>query len=654
MPRGMIAARWDDRMGVTIEAAHPTEIENALEHDDLLTVFSTHAISEKSGVLAMRIKRLNIVSYYSGLPEGEQTEQYFVVVILEQDEDPNSYEERLTEVSKLIISAIDKPGFADLMSQFYDQLVKMEKITEEQRYAFIFRDRIRRLLLRKLAGGPMTKEGLAKWISKEIDKEITDIDGLLAPLAKTDLITEVNISKGKKVSLEYVFLMRDVAVIRVPNVDIFMAARAGQMAEDIREKYIEEVEKFFKEYRISSDDAGVLGEIASNPDTYDIVNALRSEYVTRAELPMKLPRDIPNLEKVLKEMAEQNIITAIKDKKGRIWVFLLSDIKFPTFFPEYMIDVIRRRWKEGTIAKEIALKHLELLRAEYIATEAPKYRKKMLKTILEYFENAEEFIAGRQYDQAATVVDTMAGLARDMGERSFGELLTNVGKLIREDKERYIEEEFEDDRVKIIEFIEAIQAADEAKSEPRKTKEVRMKGEKKQFSGASQIGKMDGQKAEQKMAKKKKDKAAESYQEPEEAFVEEEEEEPQSLPSDPDERRKALKKLIKQAKKAKDYAEQANLFGEMAELEKQEGNDKKATQFIDLQNKVAIKALIDMRDDLADQAKDAYKGKEYERAADLYAECATISNRLFKTGQSKEAKSAEKFQQLEAKAREKI
>jgi signal transduction histidine kinase len=71
----------------------------------------------------------------------------------------------------------------------------------------------------------MTKEGLAKWISKEIDEEVTDIDGLLQPLKKTELIEEINISKGKKVSLEYVFLMRDVAVIRVPNIEIFKAAK---------------------------------------------------------------------------------------------------------------------------------------------------------------------------------------------------------------------------------------------------------------------------------------------------------------------------------------------------------------------------------------------------------------------------------------------
>ena len=59
---------------------------------------------------------------------------------------------------------------------------------------------------------------------------------------KTELVTELNISKGKKVSLEYVFLLRDVALIRTPHVDVFKAAKAGQMDPELREKYQKAVE----------------------------------------------------------------------------------------------------------------------------------------------------------------------------------------------------------------------------------------------------------------------------------------------------------------------------------------------------------------------------------------------------------------------------
>jgi hypothetical protein len=655
LPRGMIVARWDDRMGVTPEANFPEGIGDLLEHDDLLTIFSTHALTEKPGILAMRVKRLNITSYYSGLPEGEKTEQFFVVLILENEEDPNTFEERLTEIAKLIISSVGKPGFQEVFAQFYDQLIKMEKISEEQRYAFIFRDDVRALLLTKLTSGPMTKDGLAKWLSKEIDKEVTDIDSLLAPLKKTELIEEINVSKGKKVSLEYVFLMRDVATIRVPNVEIFKAAKSGQMPEDIRDKYIEEVEKFFKEYRISTQDAKILGDSVSNPDQYEVIQALRTEYCTRAELPMKLPRDIAGLEKVLKELAENKIISAVKDKKDRVWVFLLSDIKFPTFFPEYMIDVIRRRWKEGTIAKEIALKHLDLLRAEYIATQAPKYRRKLLKNINDYFINAETLIKKKEYEQGATILDTMAGMSRDMGERGLGELLEGMGKSLREDKERYIEEKFPADRESILALLNEITERDTQKK--RKTTDIEVGKEKKVSERADQA---------EADAKKKK-KKQEDYKEPEK-IVEVPKVEPQislsasmdkvegkeaDSSADPKQHRKQLAEKLKQATKDKDLAGQAEILGEMANLEDSLGNKKDADLLKDRQNKVAIQAMGALRADAEKEAKAAEKNGDYKKAAVLWKQCKDVSNALFKSGVMNETDNVKKYGSLEADAQSK-
>ena len=648
----MIVARWDDRLGVTPEASFPEGIGDLLEHDDLLTIFSTHAISEKAGILAMRIKRLNIVSYYSGLPEGDKTEQYFVVVILEQEEDPNTFEERLTEIAKMIIASANKPGFSDMFAQFYDQLIKMDKINEEQRYSFIFRDKIRRLLLEKLTNGPMTKEGLGKWISKEIDEEVTDIDSLLGPLKKTELIEEVNISKGKKVTLEYVFLMRDVAIIRVPNVEIFRDAVNGKMPEDIREKYIEVVEKYFKEYRISSPDAGVLGEVVSNPDSYEVIKALREEYMIRAELPMKLSRDVAGLDNVLKDLADKNIITAIKDKKGRVWVFLLSDVKFPNFFPEYMIDVIRRRWKEGTIAKEIALRHMELLRAEYIATQAPKYRKKMIKTIRSFFSNAETLIKKGQYEQAATVLDTMASHARDMGERNLGELLDSAGKQLREDKEGYLEDQYPQDREQILQFLEDIEFTDSQKGKKKTAKTIDYDD--------------DADEPVKSVPKNKKKKSKGTYQEPEVQDMDlsysssgQEPSVEQSAPqsgygSDPAKRKKEIMSEIKKADKNKDYLTRAELMGKLADTEDELGKTKVANSLREKSITYVKKGYDEIRIQAAKAAKAAMKKKDYARAADLYEQCKDISNKLFKQGMMNEADNQKKFASAEADARSKM
>ena len=50
-------------------------------------------------------------------------------------------------------TSVGKPGFDDFYVECFDRVSKMKEITEEQRYAFIFRDEVRNLMLNKLADG---------------------------------------------------------------------------------------------------------------------------------------------------------------------------------------------------------------------------------------------------------------------------------------------------------------------------------------------------------------------------------------------------------------------------------------------------------------------------------------------------------------------
>ncbi|MGQ4873269.1 MAG: hypothetical protein ACP6IY_04260 [Promethearchaeia archaeon] len=635
-------------------------------------------MTESAGILSMRIKRFSIVSYYTGIPEDEAESQYFVALVLNENENPNTYEESLTEIAKMIIDAVGKPGFQDFYIECFDRVSKMKEISEEQRYAFIFRDDVRNLLLTKLTDGPMTKEGLAKWLSKEVEREVTDIDGLLAPLLKTDLVTELNISKGKKVSLEYVFLLRDVALIRAPHVEIFKAAKSGQMDPELRERYQKEVEKFFKTYRITTQDTRTIAEYISNPDTYDIIKVLRQGYMTREEIAPKIGREMPNLDRLLKRMAEDKIILPIKDKKQRVWIFLLSDIQAITFFPEYMVDVIRRRWKEGTIAKEIALKHLELLRAEYIATQAPKFRKKMFEAILSNFETAEANIKKKKLDLAASNLEVCSTQAFDMGERKLGAELTNAAKLLREDKEKYLEEQWEKDRATILEFFENIKKSiEEAQAKaPKKKKTLELKEKeagpsekaaeleagkgkelkkeitkaKEEFSLTATVDKEAAPSVETKTPEKKKPpKAKAPPSKPAEA--------PQpsaGVKSDLTAQIKDLEAQIKQYKKQKDMVKVAESLAKLANLYKEAGDMKKAQEIYEEQNRVTIDTLRQLQGDLIKKAKKAEKDKNWEEAANLYKECREISSNLFKAGQMSEAEKVKEFTTLENKCRNKI
>ena len=654
--RGLIICRWDDRIGVILENAFPESARDELLEEDRLTIFSTHALSEKAGVIAMRIRRLNVLSYYSGLPDGEQTDQFYVALLLDPDENPDQYEERLQEIANMVIPQVGKPGFDEFFAKAYEQITKFQKINDEQRFAFIFQNRIRRILLERLTRGAMTKEGLAKWISKQVDTEVTDIDGLLNPLRKTNLIEEVNISKGKKVTLEFVFLVRDAAVIRAPHVELFLAAKNNQMAPDIREQYISKTEKFFKEYRITGEDTEVIAEAVANPDYYAIIQLLREEYMTKEEIPMKLSREIDNLDEVLRWLAENNIVTAIKDKKGRVWVMLLSDVKFPQFFPEYLVDEIRKRWKEGTIQKQIALKHLRLLRAEYIATQAPKYRKKMLANIYSNLKSCESFIDRNEFDKAATILDTVAEYLRDMGERRPAEIVDESAKLLREDKMKYIEESWVEDRIALLEFLKEIEEKDEEKLEKKKKKQEKAKGKEKS---------------------KKKDSAeyvdVEDIEDEDEDVEEESEElskkEKKKIQSDID----SLSKTIKKAQKKVSNQEMAELLGELASKYLLLGDEKTASQIqakaeeylaeaededgeesgeaMDVSEE-EIDELYEQREQLQDAGRSAFQDGDYGNAAQAFGQCLQITQQLVEYGYTDEADNITIYEQLIARCQE--
>jgi hypothetical protein len=667
--RGIIISRWDDRLGVVLEGQHPKGVADNITDDDLLTIFSTHAISEKAGVMAMRIKRLNIVSYYSGLPDSEKTDQFFVALILEPDENPTPLEEGLTEIAKMIIPMVGKPGFDDYFGESFNRISKYVSISEEQRYSFIFRDNNRRLLLEKLCNGPMTKEGLAKWISKEIGEEITDIEGLLGPLRKTDLIEEINISKGKKVQLEFVFLIRDIAVIRTPHVNLFKAAKEGQMAADLRDAYIDQVTNFFKEYRITPQDTIVTANAISDPDTYDIIKVLREEYVTRAELSAKIGREIPNLEKVLKKMAEDHIITAVKDKKDRVWLLLLSDIVFPQFFPEYMVDVIRRRWKEGTIQKEIALKHLELLRAQYIATEAPKFRKKILETIHQIFANAEKLVRKNNFEQSSTMMDQIANYCRDMGERNTGEMVDQAAKGLREDKEKYIEEHWEEDRVKILEMFQEIEERDKAKEAALKGKKGPKKSSKKPEKKKAAKGKQPAPKEKKKSREeleeeeeKAKDAAASAMSEMLAAPVSEaelhvEEDLNRKVKTEtakasftkrekelkPEEKLAELKETLKRVSQLGDNEKIAAVLGDMVDVYMEMGDRINAGKVKAKQQEILGRALQEKEKKLDTEARSQLKLRNFKQAAQYFGELADIANKLYKIGLSEYQQKEQKY-----------
>ncbi|MFX1449576.1 MAG: hypothetical protein ACFFCM_01965 [Promethearchaeota archaeon] len=360
MPRGIVLVRWDDKIGIVLEGKYPNI---SISEDQLLRIFTTHAMGGgEAGFLSMMIEGLNICSYYTGLPE-EGRDQFYVALILEDTEDPSVYEEALVETIYEIVEQRKKPNFKDILKNYFEKIPKFLELNDEQRFAFIFKNPTRLLILRKLTEGAIIKEVLRKWISDRIGEDILDLDGLLMPFYKTDILKEFKIPTEVSPDTECLFLIKDLFFMRVPAENMIKQfGKKGKAKKAIFRSYRDEVQQFFKKYKLEEKDSRECSQIFSDPDLYAVISELRKNFQEKEALIDAIKINPVNLDAIIKSLRNIELIKEIKQKDGKDIIYLINDIAYPTFFPEYMIDSIRRRWGERNISQSLALRHLQLLK----------------------------------------------------------------------------------------------------------------------------------------------------------------------------------------------------------------------------------------------------------------------------------------------------
>ncbi len=102
-----------------------------------------------------------------------------------------------------------------------------------------------------------------------------------------------------------------------------------------------------------------------NPDKYDYITLFRERAYPLNKIPRGPGESLDQISGFLKTMEDDNIIIVLKDEKNINWVLLFTDIVAHTFYPEYLIEKIRKDSMEGKLKKNVAIKHLEFLEETY-------------------------------------------------------------------------------------------------------------------------------------------------------------------------------------------------------------------------------------------------------------------------------------------------
>jgi DNA-binding transcriptional ArsR family regulator len=235
----------------------------------------------------------------------------------------------------------------------------------------LFNNEVRERILSKLAERPCSRNDLETLLRTDYNIAAMDLQGLLAPFFKTGIIKEsYEAVKGKRKELYY-FLIKDVYLFRIPPKKIIDAFKKGKIEKlnGTENSYYDEVKEFFEDYELTPTEINKLGVLLAIPNIYKIITLLREEVYEMDEFRIDFLEKFnympSNFNYLLKLLEKNDIIKTYKKGNKKILV-LKSDVQYQFFFPEYLVDNIRKTWRENFIDKNIALKHLTMLRDEYL------------------------------------------------------------------------------------------------------------------------------------------------------------------------------------------------------------------------------------------------------------------------------------------------
>ncbi len=323
--------------------------------------------------------------------QAESGTQYLTLLIFTLDEDLGKYEDIIKNVAKKMYYLFEtnettkKTNQISLISKIHDnietelkyaifQIKRLTSLDKIQKAALIFNSYERLEILNILRESPRSKKDVREKLEKI--RENPDMDVLLEPFLELNLIRRdwIKGKRDKRTGLienqgEYLFLIKDIEILRVPNYDLLEHLK--QTKSELYPRYEAKVVDFFSKYNHkaqSVDDKKKIASLLLNPDIYDLFAMLRNKFYPKDKIP-NIFSEFADIDLILDDLIQLNIITEIKDQKGKEWLLLLTDIEPIIFFPEYLLDNIKNAYHSDDSTKkipfEVAKLALDLLEIAY-------------------------------------------------------------------------------------------------------------------------------------------------------------------------------------------------------------------------------------------------------------------------------------------------
>ncbi|MBN1801461.1 MAG: hypothetical protein JW891_08145, partial [Candidatus Lokiarchaeota archaeon] len=287
MPFGIIVMKWDDLVGNMIVARYPPEVN--VTDQTLMHVYSTHEYSGETGIISLMVGSLNIASYYMG-PD----KPYYVLLLMNLDEDTDAYEGGLADISRNILKSIEDDTLEIALPDLYRRLAVYPTLNLEQQLAMTYQDEVKRKIIDRLrVEGVVSKSELQVWLKDKFKQGFVNIDEVIIDLVKREMIKE---SSVKGMLSELIFLINDVVMLRVPPTKLLENPEQKGLPAKLSNEYLMESKKFFSNYVPSEEDNLKVVEGLNNPQVYETLRLLRTAIVTRNDLEKLKKKGVEDLD----------------------------------------------------------------------------------------------------------------------------------------------------------------------------------------------------------------------------------------------------------------------------------------------------------------------------------------------------------------------
>lgn len=357
MPVGLVIMRWNERVGTEILAKYPEEIN--ITDKTLMQVYSTHEYSGEAGMISLMVGSLNIASYYTGPDSG-----YYILLLLNVDDDPDAYEGGLSTVARTILQNLEDDVYKSMIPSLFQRVSVFPTLNEEQRLAMTYEDEIKRMIINRLRDeGVVSRSELSVWLKDQYKRGFIDLESVFIELVRRGLIKEASV-KGMPSAL--VFFINDLLMIRRPPITLLKNPASHGLPSALANDYREECKKFFAEYKLKEEDNISLVQLFTNPQTYETLKLLRTSIVTKNDLEKLKKKGVDDLDEVLQLLWENQMIQVFQDEKGNEYYGLLSDFTIERVFPKYLLNIIKKQYFQKSKTDDVLLEYLNVLEDSYM------------------------------------------------------------------------------------------------------------------------------------------------------------------------------------------------------------------------------------------------------------------------------------------------